>query len=333
MVASENIQSRFLTVVKGLNPNLCFADELVEMLHISRDSAYRRLRGETTMALDEIKIICNRYKISLDSLLMPASGMVSFYHHTVGRDGFTFYDWLKSIDHHLSTLQHSPGTRIDYMAKDIPVFCYFQFPLLSAYKIYCWLKTYLGIDFQDRPFSMEIIPREYLAMGAKIFDRYSSLDSAEIWGEETVLSTLRQIEYHVACGAFSSISDALAIIDSYQEMLENVCASAASGKKGRGSFLLYRNDLMMTDNAIHLKAGEGRGTLIRHSPSEWLSTLSETYCQESEKRFLHTVSKSELISVSGERERNIYFNLVRSRIEQSRVSVKSTLVISVKSSA
>ena len=74
MTSSNSIQSVFLEQIRAkLAPNLSFSDELAEILSISRDSAYRRIRGETVLSLDEAKILCNRYDVSLDGLLMPGS--------------------------------------------------------------------------------------------------------------------------------------------------------------------------------------------------------------------------------------------------------------------
>lgn len=326
MVATENIQSRFLTEVKkGLHPSLSFADELAEMLNISRDSAYRRIRGETTMALEEIKVICNRYRISVDSLLTPSATMVSFYHRSVGMDGYTFFDWMKSIDEQLATMHRSAGGKIECLAKDIPVFYYFGFPGLAAYKIYFWLKTYLGVDYKDTPFTIDCIPKEYLALAQRINNKYMMLDSAEVWGEESVISTLRQVEYHFASGSFVSAGDAIAVLESYQQMIDQVHAAASTGRKDKesGEFRLYKNELLLGDNTLYLRLGNGRATLLQHSPFEWLSTSHEGYCQETERRIVNTVSKSELISVTGEKERSVFFNRVKARIEQSKERIRA----------
>jgi transcriptional regulator with XRE-family HTH domain len=78
-MTQDNIQSSFLDQVrKRLAPNVSFADELAEILNISRDSAYRRMRGETVLSLDEVKKICTHYGVSLDSLLAPSSQVISF---------------------------------------------------------------------------------------------------------------------------------------------------------------------------------------------------------------------------------------------------------------
>jgi hypothetical protein len=333
MVATENIQTRLLTLAKQRNPHLSFADELVEMLHISRDSAYRRMRGETTMALDEIKTICNRYKISLDSLLMPGDDVIPFHHQSAGDDSHGLYNWIKSVDEHLAALQRASGSTIKYLARDIPIFYYFTSPLLAAYKIFFWLKTQLGTDFADSMFTPEIIPKEYITLTSRIADKYMNIDSIEIWGEETVLGTLRHIEYHFACGTFPSAREALSILDCYQKMLQDIHTSAGSGKKSKSTLALYRNDLMMMDNTIFIETGNSKVTWLQNSSLEWLSTTSEPYCEQTAKRITNTVSKSELITVSGERERNIFFNQVYARIEQTRERIKTMATGSSKSIA
>ena len=78
-VGKSDIQSSFLASVRSRVPfNLSFPDELAELLNISRDSAYRRIREETILSLDEAKILCDRYSVSIDSLMARDSGNVSF---------------------------------------------------------------------------------------------------------------------------------------------------------------------------------------------------------------------------------------------------------------
>ena len=94
----SQIQSKFLEEVKTkLAPNLSFVDELAELLHISRDSAYRRIRGETVLSLDEIRLLTHKYHISLDDFLSPSKERVSFQLRAVDVTEFSFEKWLKSV--------------------------------------------------------------------------------------------------------------------------------------------------------------------------------------------------------------------------------------------
>ena len=91
MTSSNSIQSVFLEQIRTkLAPNLSFSDELAEILSISRDSAYRRIRGETVLSLDEVKALSSRYGVSLDNLLLPESDGVSFQLRPLNTSDFSF---------------------------------------------------------------------------------------------------------------------------------------------------------------------------------------------------------------------------------------------------
>jgi hypothetical protein len=62
-----NLQQSFFRHLKSILPgHLSLVDEVAELLNISNDSAYRRIRGEKPISLEEIQKLCIRYHISLD---------------------------------------------------------------------------------------------------------------------------------------------------------------------------------------------------------------------------------------------------------------------------
>jgi hypothetical protein len=61
------IQEQFLQRVKSALPaNVSFVDELADLLKLSSDSAYRRIRCETLFNIEEISLICKHFKVSFD---------------------------------------------------------------------------------------------------------------------------------------------------------------------------------------------------------------------------------------------------------------------------
>src|SRR5690349_18927394 len=111
-MSPENVQSSFLEQVKRrLPPNVSFADEIAEILKISRDSAYRRIRGETVLSLDEAKVLCNQYGVSLDVLLGTASEIVPFRHQVVNNTPEAFERWLRSLFDNLQTIASFPAEK------------------------------------------------------------------------------------------------------------------------------------------------------------------------------------------------------------------------------
>src|SRR6185295_13419231 len=198
MIPTDSIQSGFLEQIKAkLAPNLSFVDELAELLSISRDSAYRRIRGETVLSLDEIRLLTHRYAISIDDFLSPARDRVSFQLKALDVADFSFEKWFKSILDNLELFLASPekDKRITYDAKDLPIFYYFQFPRLSAFKLYFWMKTFAqDAKLNTGKYDAKMVDNKLIAMGEKIWERYSRIPCTEIITYELLNVTLRQVE-------------------------------------------------------------------------------------------------------------------------------------------
>ena len=75
----DNLQQDFFQEIKQNMPaHLSMVDEVANLLNISTDSAYRRIRNEKTLSLEETKILAGHFKISLDYLFNLQTGTGSF---------------------------------------------------------------------------------------------------------------------------------------------------------------------------------------------------------------------------------------------------------------
>ena len=314
-----SIQTSFLEQIKlRISANLSLADELAEVLNLSRDSAYRRIRGETVLSLDEVKTLCNRYGISLDALLSPTSEMISFRHQAVDHSSFTFEHWLKSMLEKLEMIAAFPEKEkeIVYYAKDMPVFYYFTMPELSAFKMFFWMKTALNYpEYQKEKFRPEIIPKEYIAIGKRIWSKYSELFSTELWSDETLNVTLKQVEYYLECGYFLDPKDPELILDQFAELVENARKMATAGfKDEKGKLNIYKNEILIAENTILFKMGDKRVSFLTHNIGDILITSDEVFCRTTEQFFNNLINKAILISTTGEKERSKFFNQLDEKI-------------------
>ena len=67
---NNEIQQQLFSVLKQKLPaHISLVDELGDLLGLSADSVYRRIRGEKPIDLIELKKICDHYRLSLDQLL------------------------------------------------------------------------------------------------------------------------------------------------------------------------------------------------------------------------------------------------------------------------
>ena len=324
----SNIQSVFLEQVRNRLPaNVSFADELAELLNISRDSAYRRIRGETILSLDEIKTLYNRFGISIDQLFSNSSQMVTFHRRVVNHKDYDMLKWINSVSKNLDIFiaySGDDGKEMIFSAKDIPIFHYFRLPELCAFKLFFWIKTVIGYpEFQDKKFSLNIVPRELMASADRMWNQYASLPSTEIWNEEAIYDTLKQIEFYQECGFFEEKNQAEFLCDSVITLLEHVQQEASLGqKKGGGSFRLFNNEILIADNTVFTRIGSRRGVYVNQNSLNLLLTFQEPFCEQTEQYIKNLIKKSTLISTTGERERNKFFNNMKQRVERFKETLR-----------
>ena len=61
----ESVQLQFLRKIEDIIPsNSSLVYELSDVLEISIDSAYRRIRGETALSIVDVIKLCDHFKIS-----------------------------------------------------------------------------------------------------------------------------------------------------------------------------------------------------------------------------------------------------------------------------
>ncbi len=323
-MTQDSIQSSFLDQVRSRLPaNLSFVDELAEILNISRDSAYRRMRGETVLSLDEVKKICNHFGVSLDSLLSPSAEIVSFQLRAWDEGEFTFDKYLKSILGNLDMIISFPEKQLIYHAKDLPVFHFFQYPRLATFKIYFWIKTFTrNTKFAGEKYNPDLVSRDLLSTGERIWAKYASVYSTEIISHEILNITLRQIQFALDCGLINRTgaqelcSDCATLLDHLRQQAE-LGQKKTSGSEDLGAkFELYLNEVLIGDNTVFFKMGDKRVTFLTHNNFNILTTSHESFCKLTENHLLNMISKSSLISTSAAKERSRFFNERLEKVQQ-----------------
>ena len=312
----DSIQSIFLGQIRDrLTENNAFADELAELLNISRDSAYRRIRGETVLSLDEVKLLYDQYGVSLDAIISPSSNMVLFQHQAVDVN-YTLEEWLNSLVQNLELAKTSKELELTFAAKDIPIFHYFRHPELSAFKLFVWSKSVIKDPKHTNVlYKQDIIPKEILTKASKIWQLYASVPSIEIWSDEAINGTLKQIEFYHECGFFFEPNQAAHLYDLMIEFNNQIREEAAHGKKSEdGTFTLYQNEILILDNTIFARINNERVVYINYNTLDLLTTHQNTFCEKTESYMNNLIKNSALISATAEKERNRFFNKIEERI-------------------
>jgi hypothetical protein len=89
MENTKEIQHSIFQQIKGSIPSShSFIHEIAELLSISYDSAYRRVRGEKELTIEDLYKLATRYNLSIDSIFNVQSRNVTF--NCVPLDSDTF---------------------------------------------------------------------------------------------------------------------------------------------------------------------------------------------------------------------------------------------------
>ena len=95
---SAGVQQLFFQHIKaGLPGHLSLVDEVAELLNISNDSAYRRIRGEKPISFEELQKLCSHYKVSLDQFLHLQSDAFIFSGKLNSEDENGFQNWMADV--------------------------------------------------------------------------------------------------------------------------------------------------------------------------------------------------------------------------------------------
>ena len=323
----QDIQQQFFAHIKrGLPPHLSFVDTIAELLNISNDSAYRRIRGEKQLSFEEIKNLCAHFNISVDQMLNLKSDAAIFNGNYITADNFNLKEYLEEIQKNIAQIITFPSKELYYFCKDIPIFLYYMFPELAAFKYFIWMKTLLQFpQYLHTKFSLRKMTEPAIVdLARRIGELYVQLPSHEIMNVDNIMTTLRQVEYYKEANLFESEEDYMAIYDKLEAMINHMERQTEAGVKfmpgaspnpKSARLHVYINDFV-NDTKI---------CFVVHNAINIIHTRDQRYTDYTFQFLQNIIKKSMLISGVGERERTRFFNLMRSRIKICRNNQFETL--------
>ena len=322
-----NTQTSFFQHVKSqLPPHKALVDEVADVLGISNDSAYRRIRGEKPIDLNELQKLAAYFKVSLDQLLNLQSDALIFTGKPQAHSATTLEGWLTNMLGQLQLMNSFRQRHLYYLLKDIPPFYFFQIPELAEFKMFFWMKSILhydnlkGVRFR---FGDPMYQGGH-AICQRIVALYNQMPTTEIWNAESLNSTLRQIEFYREAGIFATPDDARLLYEKVAELLDAIEYQAEVGVKcimrqpGAQAlpYRLFVNELILGDNTLLVELDSIRLTYLNHSVLHFLGTRDEGFNEFMFANLDNLMKKSTLISGVGEKERSQFFNALRQNIHQ-----------------
>jgi hypothetical protein len=293
MENDADIQVRLFRRIKDQIPaHVSLVDDIAELLNISNDSSYRRIRGEKALSLQEVCTLCKHYKISLDDLVGGTPASITFRTELLKEDSYTFRDWLKGLLSYTLSTNRTEDREAFFILNELNIYQIIQVPEVCAFKLFFWQKS--NLDFPN-------------------------------FTEECLNSYLKQILYYAEAGYFESKKDAVTICEKLVELLNHQQKQAELGFKfpygkppsgKEGNFQLYHNDIILADNTILIRAGDAITSVITNNAINLMATHNSEFYRYNYNWGKNLLGKSILISGTAEKERNRFFMKLREQVEQ-----------------
>ena len=329
-----NIQKVIFEEIKTKLPeNVSFVHEIAELLGLSYDSAYRRIRCEKILSIEELYKLSTNFGISVDSLFKIKSGKIVFDSLAIDPNTVNIKEWLMGMLRNLQYVQAAKEKKIIYAAKDAPFFHYFQVPELAAFKLFFWEKTLFSkaCHFEQK-FTFDKMDKEIEDIGRKILLNYIKIPTIEIWNEDTFNIILRQIEYYWVSGLFEKKEDFWLLLDKLETWIKHIQRQAEYGYQFilgqephgvEGNYCLYENEVVLSDNTVFVETDSIKTSFLTYNVVNLLTTTNQTFCNRIEHFLGGLIKNSVQISSSAAKERQRFFNRLVKQIESCKIRNES----------
>src|SRR3990172_5951922 len=282
MSNSNGIQQVIFQQIKERLPaHLSFVDEISDLLEISNDSAYRRIRGEKEISLEETKKICHNLKISFDTFINNTNDVIPFYQVSFDEDKFNLKQYLNTLLDNITLAGNAAEKEMIYVTNDFTVFQLFQIPELATFKLFFWGKTGMGYSgFKDKLFSMDFFKNKEVAL--------------------------------LLCDKISEL------VNHLQKQSESGYKFLYGTKPAgiEGNYTLYYNEILMVDGIVLIRMDNNRICYITTNPMNYIHTTNSGFYDANYIWIKNLIKKSSLISGVSEKDRNRYFLKIKYQIQQ-----------------
>ena len=332
MTTGELQQQLFAEIKRKVGDAASVVDEVAKLLDISTDSAYRRLRNEKTISLDELYLLCTHYKISLDQMMNVQTGSFAFQGNLLNPKTHRYDAYLTGMTHFMAYLNSFKQKEFYYLGKDLPIFHYFHCKELAAFKYFFWMGTLIHFpEFKNKLVSIDEFPDDLYELCKKILSFYNQIDSIELWNIESLNSTIRQIEYYIDNRMFRSDEDALKVYEATEKIFYHLEEQAKTGykfaiddkeKKQMGKYNLYFNEIVILDNSMLVLLENNKMTMLPHTAINYMITRDISFCENLYQYIQNLIRRSTLISEVSEKERSRFFHHMYERIDKRKKALK-----------
>lgn len=314
---TEHFKSQFIRQLKikiGSHKN--WNDELANLLHVSPQSIYRKVKKEGFFSLDEVLILADYYKISIDQLLEQSPDQIRFNCPNLLSPINSIEDYLNRLVLSFGKVSTMKNPKIFYATRELPIFYYFLNDTFTSFKLYVFARTIWSIPrFNSAKFDMNLFDPNCFKITKLLWNNYAKLNSEEFWNSNIIDNTIHQILYYYECGDINK-DDAFKVIDSIIEVIRLCKNMALRGSKSEvleDNLVLYNNRILHTGNHVLVRSDHQDMLFLTYDSPNFLTTDNQYFIKYSINWYKQISENSYTLGKgSGHNNANFFKSLIES---------------------
>jgi hypothetical protein len=318
----KNLQL-FLENLEAILPdNITLNQALIKELGLNKDAASRRISGKTPFTYSEVCALAKAFNVSLIPAQSNTFNNVVFGYTPFKNKGVDSKHFFQNISNLLYKINKHEHKLLYHVAPEVPVYHYYNYPLLFNFKIFYWGKYLLNNDYYiKRVFKEAQVDAEITEHAKKAYHQYCLIPGVEIWTPQTLQTVLTQIQFCIETGDFTNKHEIFLVLDELSLMMQRIKQMTEENNKAfdfdekiNVPFQFYKMDVNINTTSILAEMDNEKLVLQNFNSINFMFTNQHDFCEENLLWIHNLQSKSSLLSGAGIIERQKFFNMVFKQI-------------------
>lgn len=283
---------------------------LTDIIPMSKEAAYRRLRGEIPFTLEEAVTVCKSLNISLDMLIGIRHNDTYVFHLNAIFAKEPIHEYCKmltSISKGVQYVINKDAKAVSYRAyRSLPLEYVYKYKSLS--KAYIYVLFYqLHLELTPKELANRIIPDEIFSMQQELSQVMHDIDSLMILDKHIFQDYIEIIQYFQGLGTIPA-EEISQIKNDLLLMIDDLEYCATTGTTLHNKKLdIYISNISFDCNYTYLRGADYESCSVGVYCLDHISCLKPSVSKIHEVWIKSLTRFSTLISVSGESVRNEFF--------------------------
>ena len=309
-------ETLFKIIAQRFDKKADFYQSVADVLSVEISNVRKRTNGSTPIRYDEMKKLIKSFSISRHDLFQNPDTGIGFKY--IRLDVPSMDNYLRYIQALAAMLERAmaiPGSKIYFVADDIPIFHYMRFPELTAFKLYSYAYDMKMVNISFEAYLDIFAEQNLQPIFQRIDQAYRQIQSVEIWDDQVLEMLLFNIGGKRDLNCFENNATVMLLLSQLKDLLSHFRVQVESGEKDPDvKFEFFKNESLNRLSYMMLNSGSDSSLTLKLQIINSMYTGQSEFVQEGEKWFDATVNRSLALGMGAQRQRNLYFKLLHDQI-------------------